>query len=285
MENGAQDFGRLLKHWRRVRKESQLGLSHVAGVSAKHIAFIEGGRACPSREMVLTLAQALDVPLRERNLLLRAAGFADVYVESALGAPAIEPVRRALQFVLARHDPYPAMLLDTSWNLQLANDAARRLLAAFSTSQFPAQPNVLKVLFDPRGLRPFVENWPDISGHLLRRLAREVVGTADDAPSRRLLSELLASPGAPSLQVTHPLEAAPLPFIPLVLRRGELRLSMFSLVSSLGTAIDLTLHDLRVETLLPADESTARLLRRMAERTPESAEAVRRDPRRAEPRT
>jgi transcriptional regulator with XRE-family HTH domain len=263
MKRGAGDFGRLLKHWRRVRKESQLGLSHVAGVSAKHIAFMETGRASPSREMVLTLAEALDVPLGERNVLLRAAGFADVFVQSSLEAPALEPARRALRFLLARHDPYPAMVIDSAWNLQMANDAAGRLLAAFSSRRLPARPNVLLMLFDPNGLRPFIENWPEISGHLLRRLEREAIGSADGTPIRRLLAELLASYDEPRRIVAPPLEGPALPFIPLVLRRGEFRLSLFSLISSFGTAVDVTLHDLRIETLLPADDPTARRMRQL----------------------
>jgi transcriptional regulator with XRE-family HTH domain len=250
-----------------VRKESQLALACVAGVSAKHVAFVETGRARPSREMVLTLAQALDVPLRERNVLLRAAGFADAYGESSLDAPAIGAARRTLDFLLARHEPYPAMVVDTAWNLHLANRAARTLLSTFSqkTHWTPA-PNVLRILFDPRGMRPFVLNLPEIGSHLLRRLKREAVGAADDAPVRRLISDLLAQPeNAAMLATNHPVRVdARLPVIPLVLERADLRVSLHSLVSAFGTAVDLTLSDLRIETLLPVDERTERVLRQLA---------------------
>jgi transcriptional regulator with XRE-family HTH domain len=267
MSNRTDDFGQLLKHWRNVRKESQLALACVAGVSAKHVAFVETGRARPSRDMVLTLAQALDVPLRERNVLLRAAGFADAYAESSLDAPAIGAARRALDFLLSRHEPYPAMVIDTAWNLHLANRAARTLLGAFSRqTRSTTPPNVLRILFDPAGMRPFVSNLPEIGSHLLRRLQREAIGTADDGPVRQLIADLLARPENAALLATpHPARVdARLPVIPLVLERDGLRVGLHSLVSAFGTAVDLTLSDLRIETLLPVDERTERVLRQLA---------------------
>ncbi len=270
MQSRADDFGQLLKHWRRVRRESQLALAHVAGVSAKHVALIETGRARPSRDMVLTLAEALDVPLRERNVLLRAAGFADAYPESSFDAPAIGQARRALEFLLARHEPYPAMVIDTAWNLHLANRAARCLVATFSEQAgrpTPQPTNVFRVLFDPTGMRPYVENWPEIGGHLLRRLQREAIGTADDAPIRGVVAELLALPGNAELLARPGVERADrrLPVVPLVLRRGGLRVALYSLVSAFGTAVDLTLGELRIETLLPVDDETEQTLRRLAQ--------------------
>jgi transcriptional regulator with XRE-family HTH domain len=268
MESRAGDFGQLLKHWRNLRSESQLGLSHVAGVSAKHVAFVETGRARPSRDMVLTLAEALDVPLRERNVWLRAAGFADVYAESPLDAPAIAHARRALDLLLARHDPYPAMVVDTAWNLYATNRAARGVFAAFSPRGHRATspPNVYRVLFDPHGMRRFVENWPQIGSHLLRRLQRDAVGTAAESPLRRLVADLHALPGVADMLAAqrHDRHDAALPVIPLVLRRGRLCLRLCSLVSSFPTAVDLTLGDLRIETLLPVDDATEQALRRLA---------------------
>jgi transcriptional regulator with XRE-family HTH domain len=267
MKSTRGDFGQLLKHWRNLRRESQLGLSLVAGVSAKHVAFVETGRARPSREMVLTLAEALDVPLRERNVWLRAAGFADGYVESPLAAPAIEHARRALDFLLARHDPCPAMVVDTAWNLHVTNRAARGLLATFSPRGYRASSplNVYRILFDPDGMRRFVENWPQIGSHLIRRLQRDAIGTAAESPLRRLVADLLALPGVSDLLTAqrHDHHDATLPVIPLVLRRGRLRLRLHSLVSSFATALDLTLGDLRIETLLPVDDATGRALRRL----------------------
>jgi transcriptional regulator with XRE-family HTH domain len=268
MENRAPDFGRLVKHWRSLRKESQLALSHAAGVSARHVAFVETGRARPSRAMVLTLAEALDVPLRERNVLLRAAGFADAYPESALDAPAIGRARRSLELLLARHDPYPAMVIDPAWNLHLANRAARTLFSTLLKHPERAPTNLLRLLFDPRWLRPFVVSWEAIASHLLRRLQREAIGTAADAPLRRLLAELLALPGVAALRASHPFDPVDgaLPIIPLHLERGPLRLRLHSLVSAFPTAVDLTLADLRIETLLPVDDATERALRKLARR-------------------
>src|SRR5262249_12997433 len=161
----------------------------IAGVSSKHVAFLETGRASPSREMVLLLARALEVPLRDRNLLLRAAGFADAYRESGLDAPSIEPARRALRFILKRHEPYPAMVIDASWNVLIANHAASRLVARFVDRPVGAGVNLLRMLFDPSALRPFVVNWPQIASVVLERLHREAMDGGASSATRALLDD------------------------------------------------------------------------------------------------
>jgi transcriptional regulator with XRE-family HTH domain len=250
------EFGKLLAHGRALRGYSQLKLAERAGVSARHISFLEIGRAQPSREMVVALARALEVPPQQRNAWLRAAGFAELYAASALDAKALEPALRALKFVLARHEPLPALVIDAGWDVQLSNRAARRLFSSFVLTPPAPSLNVLRLLFDPAGLRPFVVNWAEIAGVLIDRLHREALGAAETAPVRNLLAALLATPGLPAEFAAPELSAQTLPFVPLILERDGLRLSLFSLISSFGTPLDLTLHDLRIETLLPADEAT-----------------------------
>jgi len=266
MTTGDGRFGALLKHWRSLRAISQLRLSESAGVSVKHIAFIETGRARPSRDMVLTLARSLGVPPREQNALLHAAGFAPAYPEAPIDSATLEPALNALKFVLTRHEPYPAFVVDPDWTLRLANKAARRLLARFSRVEprFSEPPNALRLLFGDDWLRTRIDNWPEISAQLIERLKREADDPGLGAATRALLADLIAARGSPDQSDTHPTGPDTLPFVPLKLSEGRTKLSMFSLVSSFGTAVDLTLHELRIETLLPADEATARQLRRMA---------------------
>lgn len=258
-------FSALLKQWRAARGKSQLSLSLVAGVSAKHIAFLERGRTRPSRDMVLLLAEALDVPLRERNALLHAAGFAAMYTEAELGSAWSEPARKALEFVLVRHEPYPALVIDAAWNVLLSNHAARRLFSRFKRDPRAASTNALCLCFDPAGMRPFITNWPHIAGHLLRRLRREAVGRASDSEVARVLAQATTFEGAADAEATIAQELD-LPFIPLVLERDGQRLRLFSLISSFGTALDLSLHDLRIETLFPADAASERALRDLSQR-------------------
>jgi transcriptional regulator with XRE-family HTH domain len=269
------EFGKLLSHWRTLRGHSQLKLAERAGVSARHLSFLEVGRAQPSREMVIALARALEVPPQQRNAWLRAAGFAELYATSPLDAKAMEPALRALKFVLARHEPLPALVIDAAWDVQLSNRAARRLFGSFVRTPPAASLNILRSLFDPAGLRPFVVNWAEIAGVLIDRLHLEALGAAETAPVRRLLAELLATPGLPAEFVAPELAAQTLPFVPLILERDGLSLSLFSLISSFGTPLDLTLHDLRIETLLPADDATRQALESAAAADPTDAATTR----------
>jgi transcriptional regulator with XRE-family HTH domain len=169
-ERAGGHVGPLLRHWRAARRVSQLDLALDADVSSRHLSFVETGRAQPSREMVLRLAEALEVPLRERNALLLAAGYAPLYRETDLGAPEMVEARLAVEFILAKQEPYPAIVVDRHWNLLLANPSTHRFLALFLPGP-PAGPvNVMRLMFDPRGVRPFVENWEEVARHLVERL-------------------------------------------------------------------------------------------------------------------
>lgn len=257
-------FGQLLSGWRRLRGKSQLDLAIDAAVSPRHVSFVETGRSKPSREMVLTLATALDVPLRERNALLLAAGYAPVYRETRLDAPELEPALRALDLILKHQEPYPAVVLDAQWDLLRANDAAGAFLARLLGDARPeGRPNVLRLMFDERYLKPYVENWNEVAGNLVQRVHREAVGGAPTVALTRLLKELLAYPGVPASFGALDPKAAIAPFVPIVFQKGDLTLRYFSLVTTLGTPQDVTLQELRVESFFPADIETERAAARI----------------------
>ena len=195
---GPSPVGRLLQHWRRVRRMSQLDLAVEAQVTPRHVSFVESGRARPSREMVLALAGALDVPLRERNQLLLAAGYAPLHRETGVEEPAMAQIRGALDQVLRHHEPFPAVVLDRHWDILMANAAATAMFAWLlgrARSERPA--NVLRLMFDPDGLRPFVANWDQVAEALVQRVHREAIGGVPDPDTAALLQELLALPRRP----------------------------------------------------------------------------------------
>jgi transcriptional regulator with XRE-family HTH domain len=255
----ASPVGRLLQHWRQVRRMSQLALAVEAGVTPRHVSFVESGRATPSREMVLVLARTLDVPLRERNQMLLAAGYAPIYRETGIAEPAMSQVRAALDRVLRHHEPFPAVVMDRYWNLMLTNTAATAMFTwllgnAHSTS--PA--NVLRLMFDPGGLRPYVANWEQVGEALIQRVHREAVGGVPDDQTAALLKDVLAQPGIPTRWRTPDLTATPTPVVPVEFRKRHLGVSYFSMVTTVGTPQDVTAQEIRLESFFPADEATER---------------------------
>ena len=253
-------FGPLLRAWRTARGKSQLALSIEAGVSSRHLSFVETGRSNPSREMVLALAQALDVPLRDRNALLEAAGFAPVFRETPLDAPAMADVRDALEHILRSHEPNVALVLDRRYDVLMANDATARLFGAFAP-EWRGPANVARMVFDPSGLRPAIDNWPEIAGHVAHRLRAELTGRVRDATDEALLAEAIRIEGelASSARAvpTRPLSAV---ILPIRLRRGALSANLFTAITTLGTPLDITLQELRIETLFPADAAAKEFL-------------------------
>ena len=253
--------GELLRDWRRRRRLSQLDLALEASVSARHISFVETGRARPSRDLLLRLADQLDVPLRERNALLLAAGFAPVYGESPLDAPAMAPVREAIARLLAGHEPFPAVIVDRQWELISANKPALALMADGVAQHLLEPPvNTLRVSLHPEGLAPRIVNLAEYSAHLLTRLRREATLAADPALAA-LYDELRAYPGVDDGS-GHAAHADPLPFVPLRLQRGgdKGELTLFSTIATFGTALDVTLAELAIEAFFPADPQTAAAL-------------------------
>jgi transcriptional regulator with XRE-family HTH domain len=253
----AEPLGDQLRDWRRRRRMSQLDLALEAGVSARHLSFLETGRSRPSRDMVLRLCEELEVPLRDRNRLLLAAGFAPAYQERPLEAPELEPVRRAVAQVLTGHEPFPAAVVDRWWNLVAANRNVSVFLEGVAPALLEPPANVLRVSLHPEGMAPRIANLAEWRGHLLDRLRREVAATADGR-----LAELLAElesyprPGAPA--PPGPPQGAIA--VPLVLRHDGRELTFFSTVATFGTAVDVTVAELSIEAFFPADAATARYL-------------------------
>jgi len=255
-------IGTLLRDWRRRRRLSQLDLSLEAGVSARHLSFVETGRSRPSADMVLLLADRLDVPLRDRNQLLLAAGYAPVYGQHDLDAPEMGPVREALELVLRGHDPYPAVVVDRHWGMVAGNDAIALLTAGVAPALLEPPVNVLRLSLHPDGMAPRIANLPQWRAHLLDRLGRQAVTTGDPAVAA-LFAELSALPCAGPPAEPHDPAAGEIA-VPLRLRAGDAELSFISTVTTFGTATDITVSELSIESFFPADAATAEAVRAFA---------------------
>jgi transcriptional regulator with XRE-family HTH domain len=235
-----------------------LDLSLEAEISARHLSFLETGRSQPSREMVLHLAEQLDVPLRDRNILLQAAGYAPVFPERRLDDPALQAARLAIDQVLTGHEPYPAVAIDRHWTLIASNSATRRLLADVDAELLRPPVNVLRLALHPRGLAPRTANLGEWRDHLLARLRRQVDISADPVLVR-LLRELRDYPAPDEANGDHDTNAVAVPFR-LITEAGVL--AFFSTTTVFGTPVDITLSELAVEAFFPADQQTAEALRR-----------------------
>ena len=267
--SAARAIGPLLQYWRKTRSLSQLALAHEADVSPRHICFLETGRAKPSREMVMLLSNVLDVPLRERNAMLLAAGFAPMYAESQLDAPQLRAVQTALLAILRQQEPFPAVVMNRHWDLVQVNEAARRFFGLLLGERATAGPaNVVRLMFDPNGLRPCVSNWEVVAETLLQRVHREAVGGVPDATTDELLADVLAYPGVPKHLRRLNLAAPSVPVIPICFCKGEHVFNYFSAVTTLGTPQDVTLQEMRIEAFFPADAATERGARALREQTP-----------------
>jgi len=255
-------FGARLRWWRKRRGLSQLDLAGVAGVSQRHVSFLESGRTQPSREMVLCLAGALDVPLRQQNALLLAAGFAPVWSARDLTAPDLAPVNQALDHILAQQEPFPALVVDRHWNLLRANAAAQRLTTFLTAPTSDAAPtgavNLAEWLLSPDGLRPLLVNWQDVAMHFLRGVQADAV--ADGTPdTSALLQRLLAYPGIPALSYVPALAESQPPVLAMHFCRGAVSLRLFTTIATLGTPHDVTVQEMRIECFFPADVETSQV--------------------------
>lgn len=250
-------FGSQLREWRQRRHLSQLDLAGEAEVSTRHLSFVETGRAMPSREMVLRLADRLEVPLRERNRLLTAAGFAPMYGERRLDDPALSAAREAIELVLKGHEPYPALAVDRHWSLVSYNRAVPLLLAGLPAELLAPPVNVLRLSLHPDGLAPRIVNLGQWRAHLLARLRQQVAVSADPVLAA-LADELRAYPAPPEAQHDS-VEAGVV--VPLVLRTDAGVLSFISTTTVFGTPVDVTLSELALETFFPADAATGAALR------------------------
>ena len=265
-----QPVGALLRDWRQRRRMSQLDLACEAEISTRHLSFLETGRAQPSRDMLLHLAEQLAVPLRERNLLLIAAGYAPVFPERALDDPALQDARRAIGLVLASHEPYPALAIDRHWTLQAANNGVAPFLAQVSPVLLQPPVNVLRISLHPEGLARHIVNFADWRAYVLTRL-RHQIDLSGDPVLVELLAELSAYPSGragsgPPVERAH-IEAV----VPLQITTPGGRLNFFSTTMVFGTPIDITLAELAVESFFPADEATAEAVRNLVSTHPAEA--------------
>jgi transcriptional regulator with XRE-family HTH domain len=250
-------LGALLRDWRQRRRLSQLDLALESGVSARHLSFLETGRSKPSREMVLHLSEQLEVPLRDRNRMLLAAGFAPAFEERPIDAPEMAPVREALDRVLTGHEPYPAVVVDRWWNLVAANGCIAMFTADVAAELMEPPVNVLRVSLHPEGMASRILNYGEWRAHLLDRLRRQVALTADERLAA-LHDELVAYPGETADVHGPGGEIA----VPLRFQAGGRELAFFSTIATFGTAVDITLAELAIEAFFPADQQTATYLRR-----------------------
>ena len=250
------ELGGLLKRWRGVRGRSQLAVSVDTGISQRQISFIESGRSVPTRSTLMGIAQALEIPLRERNALLLAAGYAPLYSEAAWNSDEMKSISRALDRMIAQHEPYPAIVMDRYWNVLRTNDAAPRFFSCFIDMTARASPrNMLHLMFDPKGMRPFIADWEALARTLMQRVHREAVGHTVDRKTRDLVTDLLAYPDVPS-DWRAPERPSALPMIPMRFVKDGVTMSYFSLVTTVGTPQTIAAQELRVECIYPADETT-----------------------------
>ncbi len=253
------ELGTLLKQWRGARGRSQLDISVDTGISQRQISFIESGRSVPSRTTLIGIAQALDIPLRERNVLLLAAGYAPLYSDEAWNSDEMRSVGKALQRMLTQQEPYPAIVMDRYWNVLLSNEAAPKLFNCFiDMSARPAPRNMLHLMFDPAGMRPYIVNWETLAQALIQRVYREATGHIADPKTHELVQDLLAYPQVQA-QWSTPATSNALPVIPMSFIRDGAVMSYFSLVTTVGTPQTIAAQELRVECLYPVDDETEAL--------------------------
>jgi transcriptional regulator with XRE-family HTH domain len=257
-------FGSILSEWRAVRRLSQLELALLAGISQRHVSFVESGRAQPSRDMIFKLADGLDLPLRARNELFLAAGYAPAYPERRLDLSQMKAAREALELILNHHEPYPAVVMDINWNIVMRNEAVSRIMtycvgADALRQLFPTGViNFVELMFAPNGLRPHIVNWTHSRAALLRRLRREAAGNAD-SPSEALRRKFDSDPLPPGSEIGRHDDSSD-PMLSLELRIGDVRLRLFNTFTTFGTPQDVSLQELRIDMSFPADELTRRFL-------------------------
>lgn len=264
-------FPILLKSWRQKRRLSQLDLALDAGVSQRHVSYLESGRAKPSRAMILTLSETLDVPLRERNDWLTAAGFAPVFKTRPLDDPQMAQVMSAVRMMLTNHAPFPAIAIDRAWNIRLSNAPFDVLTSMFGDGLWKnvggemrdgeITRNLMRLFFHPQGIRPYVTNWKAVAPLLWHRATREAEALGGQE-MKRVLGELAQYQDDDTLWAAE--DANLVPVLPLDIEKDGARISLFTVIATFGTAQDVTADELRIESLFPADETTEQLFRAMA---------------------
>lgn len=265
---GVGDVGALLREWRGARRFSQLDLALEAGISARHLSYVETGKSQPSREMIERLAATLAMPLRERNALLNAAGYAAHYAETPLDAPELARIQRAVDFILAQQDPYPAFVLNRHWDILQANDAALRVNAFLLAGRASPHRNMLHHVFDRQDLGGVLDNWEEVAGDLIHHLRQDIAARPGDARARDLLEDVLALPGVPTPWRERDDAARASPLLTTTFVRDGQRLRFFSSITVFATPRDVTLDEVRIECCFPMDDATADFCRNLASHPP-----------------
>jgi transcriptional regulator with XRE-family HTH domain len=262
---GETGFPLLLKTWRQKRRLSQLDLALSSGVSQRHVSFLESGRANPSRSMILQLSETLDVPLRERNAWLTAAGFAPIFRTRPLDDPQMSQVMNAVQMMLTNHEPFPAIALDRAWNIRMSNTPFEMMSTMLGGDLWQrvggTQRNLMRLFFHPHGIRPLITNWTAIGPLIWHRAQREAEALGGQE-MKEVLAELSPYQDANTLWAAA--DAALVPVMPFDIETNGLRISMFAVIATFGTAQDVTADELRIESLFPADAATEALFRTAA---------------------
>jgi transcriptional regulator with XRE-family HTH domain len=258
-------IGALLREWRAARRMSQLDLSLETGISTRHLSCVETGKASASRDTVSRLADALGMPLRERNALLRAAGYAATHPERALTAPALARVQQAVDLIITHQEPYPAFVISRHWEVLATNQAAVRLGGLMMGGRLSKHSNLLHQLFDPEDIRSVIVNWPEIAGRFIRHVHDDLAANPTDRRTRELLDEIFRYPDVPARWRSRDLDEDPSPIITFTFRtpRGDLR--FFETITTFAAPHDVTLDEVRIDCTFPADEHTARICRELAE--------------------
>jgi transcriptional regulator with XRE-family HTH domain len=257
-------IGALLREWRAVRRMSQLQLALQADMSARHLSYVETGKARASRETVARLADALHMPLRERNALLLAGGYEPQYAENALAMPALERMRQAIELIIAHQEPYPAFVLDRHWNVLMANPAAVRINRLLMAGRESPHVNLLHQVFDPQDFRAVIVNWPDVAEKFIRHLHEQLAAVPSDRMAQQLLDEVLRYPDVPARWRFRDLTSEPAPVLTLVFRSSMGELRFFETITTFSMPRDVTLDELRIECAFPADDHTAAVCARLA---------------------
>lgn len=258
-ETFQRPVGELLRGWREHRRLSQLDLANRVEVSTRHVSFVETGRSQPSREMVLRLAEHLDVPLRHRNQLLLAGGYAPIYTESSLHSPAMLAIRTTLRRLLEAHQPYPALVVDRWWNIVEANTGIKIFTTDVDEQLLKAPVNALRLTLHPDGLASRISNLADVRATALASLQRQIVSTADPE-LQDLYDELRGYSAGDQPPTPGPAEVV----VPIELTYQGERLSLLTMIATFGTPLDITVSELMIESFYPADDATAELLRKLA---------------------
>lgn len=262
--NRSSPIGVLLRTWREARRISQLDLALQAELSARHLSYVETGKAKASREMLCRLADVLEMPLRERNALLLAGGYAPQYPQNPLAAPALEWMRQAIELTIAHQEPYPAFVLDRHWNVLQVNQAAMRINQLLMEGRQSRHGNLLDQVFDPEDIRSAILNWPEVAEKFVRHLHDEIATAPSDPMPQGLLDRMLQYPDVPEHWRLRQLEPAPTPVLTFVFRSSEGPLRFFETITTFSMPRDVTLAELRIESAFPADAHTAAVCAKLA---------------------